>query len=200
MGNKVLVGSIVLLCAAAPAAWAELSDWRIDPAHSAAQFSVRHMMVSNVRGHFKVSGTAKWDPQNPAASSIDAAIDVASLNTREVKRDAHLKSPDFFDAEKFPNMTFKSKKVERAGEGKLKMTGDLTIHGVTKEVVFDVEGPTQELKSPQGTRIGAGATARINRKDFGLAWNRAIEGGGVVVGDEVQITMDVEMVKSQQRK
>jgi polyisoprenoid-binding protein YceI len=179
-------------------AFAQPVTWNIDSAHTAAQFSVKHMMVSTVRGGFgKVTGKVTFDPKNPGKdSSVDVTIDATAIDTREPKRDAHLKSPDFFDVEKFPTLTFKSTKVESAGAGKLKVTGDLTIHGVTKSVVLNVEGPAPELKDQRGgARTGATATATINRKDFGLTWNRAVEAGGVVVGDEVSITIDVEMLR-----
>ncbi len=187
---KKLAVWILAVCALAA------QDWRIDPAHSAAHFSVRHMMVSNVRGHFgKISGTAQFDPADPAKGRVEATIDVATIDTREPKRDAHLKSADFFDVAVHPTMTFRSAKIERAGEGRLKMTGDLTIHGVTRSVVFDVEGPAPPLKDPRsGQRTGASATARISRKDFGMTYNRLIETGGFVVGDEVTITIDLELV------
>ena len=172
------------------------SDWDIDGGHSSAQFSVRHLMVSNVRGEFgKVTGTVKLDDKDITKSVVEATIDVGSINTRDEKRDGHLKSPDFFDVAKFPTITFKSKKV--AGKaGKLKVTGDLTIHGVTKEVVLDVEGPAKEAKDPWGNvKSGAAAFIKINRKDFGLGWNKALETGGVVVGEEVSITLDIELLK-----
>jgi polyisoprenoid-binding protein YceI len=170
--------------------------YQIDPAHSSAQFSVRHMMIANVRGEFtKVSGSIAFDPENPANSKADADIDVSSIGTREPQRDAHLKSADFFDVEKFPAIAFRSKKV--AGHnGELTMTGDLTIHGVTREITLAVEGPTPEHKDPWGNvRIGATATGKLNRKDFGLTWNAALEAGGVLVGDEVKLTLDVEAVR-----
>jgi polyisoprenoid-binding protein YceI len=178
--------------------WA--AEYQIDPAHSAAQFSVRHMMVSNVRGEFtKLSGKVIFDPQNLAASSVEAVIDATSLSTREPQRDTHLKSPDFFDAAKFPALTFKSKQIYRAN-GQLLMKGDLTMRGVTKEVVLTVDGPTPELKDPWGNlRIGASATARVNRKDWGLNWNAALEAGGVVVGDEVTLTIDMEAIRKPAR-
>jgi len=172
------------------------AEYTIDTAHSGAHFTVRHMMVSNVRGEFgKVSGKVVWDPSNPGASRVEAVIDANSINTREPKRDAHLKSADFFDTAKFPTITFKSKKVWNEG-GRLKVAGDLTIRGVTREVVLDVEGPTPEIKDMRGGfRAGATATTKLNRKDFGLTWNRAIETGGVVVGDEVAVTIDVALVR-----
>jgi polyisoprenoid-binding protein YceI len=170
--------------------------YQIDSAHSSAQFTVRHMMISNVRGEFtRLSGGITYDPADPANSSIDATIDAASINTREAQRDAHLKSADFFDVERFPTLTFRSTEVGiRDGEGNVK--GDLTLHGVTREVVLRVEGPTPESKDPWGNlRIGATATAKINRKDFGLNWNAALEAGGVLVGKEVKITIDLEAIR-----
>lgn len=168
----------------------------IDAAHSAARFSVRHMMVSNVRGEFaKLSGSVVYDPAKPDATTIDATIDAASINTNNEKRDAHLKSPDFFDAAKFPTLTFKSNRAWKAG-GVLQVEGSLTMHGVTRGVVLRIDGPTPEQKDPMGnTRIGATATTKVNRKDYGLAWNKVLESGGVVVGEEVAITIDVEAVK-----
>jgi polyisoprenoid-binding protein YceI len=179
----------------APAAKPETATWKIDPAHSNAQFSVRHLMISNVKGEFTgVSGQITFDPQQPEKLSAEATIDVNTINTREADRDKHLKSADFFDAINFPTLNFKSKRAER-GAGGLKLTGDLTLHGVTREVTLDVEGPTTPLKDPWGfTRIGASATTKINRKDFGLTWNQALETGGVLVGDEIKITVDVELV------
>jgi polyisoprenoid-binding protein YceI len=177
-------------------AFAQPVAWDIDPAHSAAQFAVKHMMVSTVRGDLsKITGKVVFDPNDPGKNaSVDVSIDMNTINTREPKRDTHLKSADFFDVEKFPTMTFKSKRVESAGAGKLKLIGDLTMHGVTKEVVFNVDGPSPVLKDPRGLRTGASATATVNRKDFGLMWNRTIESGGVVVSDEVAITLDVELI------
>ena len=170
--------------------------YQIDPVHSAAHFSVRHLMVSNVRGEFtKLSGSLAYDASNPANSSLEARLEVASINTRDEQRDAHLKSPDFFDAEKFPALTFRSKQVTKDGDG-WQVKGDLTIHGVTREVTLAVEGPTPEVKDPWGGyRIGATAETKIHRKDFGLIWNMALEAGGVVVGDEVKITIDLEAMR-----
>jgi len=171
--------------------------YEIDSTHSAVHFSVRHLMVSNVRGEFsKVSGTVKYDPDKPETSTAEATIDANSISTRDPQRDVHLKSPDFLDTEKFPSITFRSKKVE-IEQGGGKVTGDLTIHGVTREVTLEVEGPTPEVKDPWGKqRIGASATAKISRKDFGLTWNAALETGGVMIGDEVKITIDVEVVRA----
>lgn len=180
--------SILLLTAAAYGA-----DYTIDSTHSAATFGVRHMMVSTVRGHFsKVTGKVSYDPKNLAAAKVEATIDATTIDTREPKRDAHLKSPDFLDAAKFPTFTFRSTKWTREGE-KLKIAGDLTLHGVTKAVILDVDGPAAEVKGQGGSMmIGASATTKISRKDFGLAWNRLLEAGGAVVGDEVTITLDIE--------
>jgi polyisoprenoid-binding protein YceI len=185
---------ILIFALAAASLQAEPTNWKIDTSHSAAQFSVKHMMVSTVRGHFgTMTGTVVHDPANPAATKIDATVDVTTIDTRNVKRDAHLKSADFFEAEKFPQMTFKSKSVKPAGAGKMMMTGDLTIKGTTKEVVFEVEGPTAPVNTGRAMKMGAVATAKINRKDFGMTWSRAIETGGVVVGDEVTLTIDIQL-------
>jgi len=169
----------------------------IDPSHSTAGFKVRHLMVSNVRGEFSgVTGTVVFDAEDPAKSKVEAAIDATTLQTREPQRDQHLKSADFFDVEKFPKITFISKKVVPVAEGEWRLVGDLTIHGVTREVVLDVEGPTPEVKDPWGNiKIGATATTKVNRKDFGLVWNVALEAGGVLVGDEVAIQLEVEMAR-----
>ncbi|TMA39769.1 MAG: YceI family protein [Deltaproteobacteria bacterium] len=173
------------------------ATWDLDPAHSSVQFSVRHLMVSNVRGEFgKLSGTVQGDEADPTHSKIEAEIDAASINTRIEKRDTHLRSADFLDVAKYPKITFVSTKIEPAGAGHFKVSGDLTLHGVTRPVVLDVEGPTPEIKDPWGkTRAGAQATAKIDRKDFGIAWNQTLDAGGVAVGDEVTITIDVEATK-----
>ena len=177
--------------------WAQTSTWKIDSAHSSAQFSVRHLMISNVRGEFaRVEGALQLDENDITRSSAEATIDANSLNTREARRDTHLKSADFFDVANHPTIRFQSRKVEKAGEGALRVTGDLTIRGVTKEVVLDVEGPTPAITGTRGEmRRGATATTRINRQDFGVSWNRKLDAGGVVVGDEVKITIDLELVK-----
>ena len=174
------------------------ATYKIDPAHSTAQFIARHMMISNVRGGFgKVEGTVVHDPKNPAASAVEVLIDATTVNTLEPTRDAHLKSPDFLDVEKYPTITFKSNSVTTNGNGELQVKGDLTIHGVTKEVTLKVEGPSSEEKDPYGnTRIGASANTRIKRSDFGLVWNAALETGGVVVGDNVKIELDVSLIKA----
>lgn len=170
--------------------------YQIDSAHSSAHFSVRHMMISNVRGEFtKLSGTVIYDSESPANSSVDAEIEAASINTREPQRDAHLKSADFLDVERFPLITFQG--MEISGHGtEWKVKGDLTIHGVTRRVTLDVDGPTPETKDPWGNlRIGASMTTKIERKDFGLTWNSTLEAGGVLVGDEVKISIDLEAVR-----
>lgn len=176
------------------------SDWDIDAAHSTAQFSVRHMMVTTVRGQFdKVSGKVTLDEKNPTKSAVDFKIDAASINTREPKRDEHLRSPDFFDVKKFPDITFTSTKIAKAGKDKYKVTGDLTMHGVTKPITLQVSAPATEMKSPFGQTVrGASATGKLNRKDFGLNWNKALEAGGVLVGDEVTVDVDLELVRKDQ--
>lgn len=195
MTRRLWQAIAVVVGVATPAA-AQPVSWQVDSSHTAAQFSVRHMMVSNVRGEFtKTSGTVQWDGKDFSTAVVDVTIDATTISTREPRRDAHLRSADFFDVEKYPTITFRSTKVEAAGPGKLRMTGHLAIHGVTKVVVLDVTGPTPVVKDPSGTaRVGASATATINRKDFGLLWNAALDGGGVVVGDEVNITIDIECV------
>jgi polyisoprenoid-binding protein YceI len=174
------------------------TSWTIDPSHSAATFRVRHLMITHVQGEFqKLSGTVLYDPKRPEATKIQVDIDVASISTREEKRDEHLRSADFFDVEKFPKITFVSKSVAVKGAEHLEVTGDLTIHGVTKQVVLDVEGPTAEQADPWGNkRIGASATTKIKRSEFGMVWNTVIEAGGVAVGDEVKIQIDVSLIKA----
>ena len=176
---------------------AGVTNWNIDPAHSAAEFKVKHMMISNVKGKFSgLTGKLTLDESDISKSSVEASIPVATLNTGDEQRDGHLKSGDFFDAEKYPAMTFKSTSVVTSGPGEGKVTGDLTVHGVTKQVTFEVDGPSAPGKDPWGnTRIGLSATTKINRKDFGLVWNAALETGGVLVGEDVTITLDVQFVK-----
>ena len=189
--------TLSLLLAAASLAFAQ-STYEIDSAHSSAQFSVRHMMVSNTRGEFtRLAGSVTYDPKNLGATKVHAVIDVATINTREPKRDAHLKSADFFDVAKYPTMTFTSKNAWLEA-GRIKLKGDLALHGVTREVVLDVDGPTPEVKDPRGrTRIGASAATKINRRDFGLTYSSLLETGGAVVGDEITITIDIEAVRKQ---
>jgi polyisoprenoid-binding protein YceI len=176
---------------------AATSTWQIDPAHSSAQFAVKHLAISTVRGAFtKVNGTVQLDDKDITKSSVDVTIDVNSVDTRVPDRDKDLRSDHFFDAEHFPTITFKSKRVEQVAPGKLKVTGDLTMHGITKEVTLDVDGPTAPVKDPWGNqRIAINATTKINRQDFGVKWNGTMDNGGVVVGDEVAITIDAESVQ-----
>ena len=182
-----LITSLFLVVSAS----AQVETWQIDPAHSASQFAIRHMGLSTVRGAFtKTSGTVQYDPADVAKTAIEVTIDAASLNTRVDMRDNDLRSAKFFDVEKYPTITFKSKRAEAAGKGKMKITGDLTIHGVTKEVVLDVDGPAGPTKDPRGnSHMGALATTTISRKDFGVSALPAM------IGDDVQITLDVELVK-----
>jgi polyisoprenoid-binding protein YceI len=173
-------------------------SWNIDYTHSQIQFAVRHLMVSNVRGQFdKFSGAIEFDEQNPTRTKVDVQIEAASINTKLADRDAHLRSPDFLDAEKYPYLSFKSKRVEALDHSHARLIGDLTIRDITREVVLDVQYAGQ-VKSPFGPYVNAGVSAhtKINRKDWGLTWNAALEAGGVVVGDEVSITIDLELIKS----
>lgn len=169
--------------------------WEIDPSHSQAMFSVRHAMVATVRGQFKVlSGTLHIDEQNPANSMVDAQVDAASIDTRDERRDGHLRSPDFFDAATYPTINFKSTSVEPAGDGEYKIAGDLTMHGVTKPVTFKAEYGGQGKDAYGMQRAGLSATAKINRKDWGLNWNAALEAGGWLVSDDVKIEIDLSAV------
>jgi polyisoprenoid-binding protein YceI len=178
----------LLLLACASLCVAESQTWQIDPNHSTSQFSVRHLGIATVRGVFqKTTGTVTFDPADPSKTQIDATIDVSTVDTRVQMRDNDLRSPHFFDVAKYPTITFKSKKTEAAGSGKLKVTGDLTIHGVTKEVVLNVEGPSAPVTAMGGVRVGAEGTTKINRNDFGIDTMSGI------VGDEIQITIDVEL-------
>ena len=174
------------------------TTWNIDPVHSVAEFKVKHMMISNVKGQFpKVSGVLSLNESDLSKSHVDASIEAASIETRDPQRDAHLKSADFFHVEKFPTLSFKSTGISLVRDGELAVEGNLTIRGVTRNVVFSVEGPTPPSKDPWGnTRVAVSATTRISRKDFGLTWNAALETGGILVGDEVTITLDVEFVKA----
>jgi len=193
MRRLILTAAVALAFGSA----ADAATFDIDPAHTSAQFAVRHLMVSTVRGTLgKVSGTVNLDDADVTKSSVDATIDVAGIDTREPKRDAHLKSPDFLDAAKYPTITFKSKKVAKITDDKYQVTGDLTLHGVTKEVVLDAEGSPKPFTDPMGnTKLGGAVHTKINRQDFGVAWNKALEGGGLVVSDDVEITIDIELMK-----
>ena len=183
---------------ATPQTTATTTTWNIDPVHSVAEFKVKHMMISNVKGQFaQVSGVLVLDEKDLTNSRVEASIDGASINTRDAQRDGHLKSADFLHIEKFPALSFKSTRINRTADGELTVAGDLSIRGVTRNVVFTIEGPTPPAKDPWGnTRIGLSATTKINRKDFGLTWNAALETGGILVGDDVTITLDVEFVKA----
>jgi len=175
------------------------TTWQIDPAHTAAGFSVKHMMIATVRGQFKgVTGTVNWDDQDISNSIVDVTIDANTVDTGEPKRDADLKSANFFDVAHYPTITFKSTKIERISAAKMKVAGNLTIHGITKPVVLDVEGPSGAVKDPWGnTRVALNATTTVNRMDYGVKWNAKMDGGGIVVGDDVNINIDLEMIKKQ---
>jgi polyisoprenoid-binding protein YceI len=176
---------------------AAVSTWNLDPVHSVVEFKVKHMMISNLKGQFTgITGVLTLD-NDITKSRVEATIDASTINTRDPQRDTHLESADFLDVEKYPTLTLKSKSVKRTGADEGTVIGDLTIHGVTREVVFQVEGPTPPGKDPWGnTRLGLSATTKISRKEFGLTWNAALEAGGFLVGDEVTITLDVQFVKA----
>lgn len=184
---------LLAVCALLVSSAAQAQTWQIDPMHSAAQFSVRHLGISTVRGQFeKLSGTVTYDPAVPNKTSVSVSIDANSVNTRVEMRDNDLRSPNFLEVAKYPTITFKSKRVDPSGPGKLKLVGDLTIHGVTKEVTLDVDGPTPPIKDPMGnSRMGASAGTTINRRDFG------VNGAPAMAGDEVVITLDIEMFAPQ---
>ena len=175
-----------------------ITTWNLDPVHSAVEFKVRHMMISNVRGHFTgITGVLTLDGSDEAGSSVEGVIDASTIDTREPQRDAHLKSADFFDVERFPTLHFRSTRIRRADDAELYVTGALTIHGVTREVTFRVDGPTPARKDPWGgTRVGLSAKTRVSRKEFGLTWNAALEAGGFLVGEKVAITLDLEFIKA----
>jgi len=189
----------MLLATLAVSAPAATTTWQIDPAHTAAGFSVKHMMIATVRGQFKgVTGTVNWDDQDVGKSTVDVTIDANTVDTGEPKRDADLKSANFFDVAHYPTITFKSTKIEKISAAKMKVTGNLTIRGVTKPVVLDVEGPSGAIKDPWGnTRVALNATTTVNRMDYGAKWNANLDGGGVVVGDDVNINIDLEMIKKE---
>src|SRR5580704_7503943 len=174
-------------------------SWRIDPLHSSAQFSVRHMMISTVRGKFGgVKGTIRYDWKNPKNSSVEATIDCTTINTGEPKRDSDLRTAEFFDVQKYPVMTFKSTHVDTAGRDKLRMTGDLTINAITRQVILQLEGPTPPIKDTQGReKIGVRGTTTISRKSYGILYNPVMETGGVAVSDEVSIVLEIELIKNQ---
>jgi polyisoprenoid-binding protein YceI len=194
--GRIAVSTALAVAFSLPAS-AVASTWKIDPAHSSAQFAVKHLAISTVRGAFSsVNGSITFDDKDVTKSTVDVTIDVNSVDTRQPDRDKDLKSDKFFDAANYPSITFKSTKVEQAGAGKLKVTGDLTIRGTTKSVVLDVDGPTAPMKDPWGNnRAAASATTKGNRQDYGVKWNAKLDNGGVVVGDDVAIVIDVEMVQ-----
>ena len=194
---STLVATALLAGVAVAPASAQSATWTIDPGHSAAQFTVRHMVVANVRGQFDgPTGTVTFDPADLRTLKVDASFDTKSVNTRNADRDKDLRSDLFFDVAKFPKMTFKSTRAEPGAAGHLKVVGDLTIKGVTKEVTLDVEGPTPEIKDIWGERrLGATATTTVDRRQFGLVYNRMLEGGGAVVGDTITVTIDLEMTR-----
>ncbi|MGB8413323.1 MAG: YceI family protein [Candidatus Binatus sp.] len=193
--SKTAIAIAIAIVVALPVL-AHADSWQIDPSHTSVEFTVRHMMISNVKGQFqKTTGTITANGNDPASAKIDVTIDASSVDTRVERRDAHLKSPDFLDVAKFPTITFKSTKVEAAGPNKWAMTGDLTIHGVTRPVVLDVEGSGPPIQVMGHTRAGASATTKIKRSDFGLIWNKTLESGGVLVGDDIAVSIDVEAVK-----
>ncbi len=194
MRNLLLVGTLATLTLPATAA---ASSWQLDPKHTTVGFKVKHMMVSYVEGEFQqVEGTADYDPANHTALSVSVTVQMASVDTDEAKRDGHLKSADFFDVEQYPTMTFKSTGVKDAGDGELQVTGDLTLHGVTKPVVLDVEGLGQPIIDPWGNeRVGAEVTGKLNRQDFGVSWSDTLDGGGLVVDDVVKLDINVELVR-----
>lgn len=177
---------------------AEKSTWNIDPVHAVAEFKVKHMMIANVRGHFpKITGVLTLDEVDVTKSRVETSIEAASIETRDAQRDAHLKSADFLDVEKYPTLSFRSGRIEKVADGELAVEGDMTIHGVTRKVTFVVEGPTPPTKDPWGyTRLAISAHTKISRKDFGLTWNASLETGGILVGDDVTINLDVEFVKA----
>ncbi|MGA2318165.1 MAG: YceI family protein [Thermodesulfobacteriota bacterium] len=194
--KRYITPTIVLLVLFIPV-FTYAATWQMDPDHSSFQFKIRHLTVSNVKGDFSKSrGVVMIDDQNITHLKVEVFIDAASINTGHAQRDEHLRGPDFFEVTKYPTITFVSKKVIKTEPNRLKVVGDLTIHGVTREITVDVEGPTPEVKDPWGNfRRGATATAKINRRDFGLTWNKVLDSGGLVVGDEVNIYVEVELVR-----
>jgi polyisoprenoid-binding protein YceI len=191
-------GKEITMSTSATPQTATTTTWNIDPVHSVAELKVKHMMISNVKGQFtRLNGTLSLDETDITNSRVEASIEAASITTRDDQRDGHLKSADFFHVEKFPTLSFQSTRITRTGDEELAVTGDLTIRGVTRAVVFKVEGPTVPARDPCGnSRRGLSATTKINRRDFGLTWNSALETGGILVGDEVTITLDVQFIKA----
>jgi len=196
---RSLIRSSLIVAPLSLALVSQAATWNFDTAHSVVTFAVKHLMISTVRGTFDTfEGKVVYDENNPDTFTVEATADAVSVDTRNDRRDADLKSANFFEVEKYPKLTFKSKHVEKIGDGRYKMTGDLTIRDVTKNVTFDVTGFNGTIKDPWGgTRTAASATTTINREDFGLLWNKALEGGGIVVSKDVIITIDVELVKQE---
>ena len=194
MHRRSFIALFVLVFAVTSSSLA--STWDFDKAHSTIEFKIKHFMISKVRGSFdSYTGQVEYDENDVTKSKVEVTIDVASINTANEQRDDHLRSADFFDVEKYPKMTFTSKEIHKTDEG-LKIAGDLTIHGVTKEVILKVEGPTPPIKGPMGNmRMGATATTKIDRRDFGLTWSKTLETGGLVVDNEVMITLEIELIK-----
>ena len=196
MGRKMSAALAVLLLSITTLAYG--ANWQIDSDHSSFQFKVRHLMVSNVRGDFNkiIKGTLNFDDQDIPNTKAEVVLDAASINTGHAKRDEHLRGPDFFDVTRYPTISFVSKQVTKDGADRMRATGNLTIRGVTREVVMEVQGPTPEIKDPWGNfRRGLTATTKINRKDFGMSWNKTLDTGGVVVSEEVDISVEIEMIK-----
>lgn len=194
--KKLLTVAALLVFASLPCR-AQTTAWQVDPAHTNSQFAVKHLGVSTVRGAFtKTTGQVQLDEKDLTKSQVDITVDTTTLDTRNETRDKDVKSPNFLDVATYPTMTFKSKRITSADNGKLKLTGDLTLHGVTREVTFDIDGPTPAIKDPWGfLRRGASATATINRQDFGVNYNKTLDTGGLVVSNEVQITIDIEFIR-----
>ena len=196
MGRLVVLLGMALIFS--PCLRAQETTWRIDPLHSGAHFSVRHLMISTVRGEFTgVTGSVTYDPKDSTQDTVEATIDCSTVNTGVAKRDAQLRTTDFFDVARYPVMKFKSTRVEKMGDGRLKVTGDLTINATTQEVVLNVEGPSASIRDPRGNeKIGLAASTQISRKKFGLIWNETMESGGVAVADEVSVSLDLELIKN----
>ncbi len=193
-----LIPTILAVIALIIPTYVAAATWQVDPDHSSFQFKVRHMTVSNVRGEFKkVKGVVTMDDNDRSGLKVELTLDAASVNTDHAKRDDHLRSEDFFDVAKYPTITFVSKRVIPVDQNRLKVIGDLTLHGMTKEITVDVDGPTPEVRDPGGNlRRGATGTSKINRKDFGMVWHKVLDNGGLVVGDDVDIAVEVELVKN----
>lgn len=197
MPRRIPLFRLVALLSLAAGLPAQEATWRIDPNHSAAYFSVRHLMISTVRGEFGgINGTMHYDPKRPASGRVEATIDCSTLNSGVAARDAQMKGPDFFDVKKYPTMKFITRHVEDAGAGKLKVSGDLTINATTRPVVLDVDGPSPVVKDARGReKVGLSAATKINRKEFGIVWNEVLDNGGLAVADEVSISLDIEFIR-----